>query len=133
MTRSLIIVKPDGVSRGLVGEIISRFEKRNYSIYAIKMIQISRELAEEHYREHVGKVFFEELVSFITSGPVVVAVLEGESAVDVIRSSVGATNPQDANPGTIRGDFGNSIAANIIHASDSEDSAKREINLFFGR
>ncbi len=131
MERTLIIVKPDGVQRGLIGRVISRIEERGLRVAGLKMIQVSRELAEQHYGEHREKPFFGELVSFITSSPVVVGVVEGPSAVSVTRSLVGATNPVDATAGTIRGDFALTIGQNIIHASDAVDTAKREISLFF--
>jgi nucleoside-diphosphate kinase len=129
--RTLIIVKPDGVQRGLVGAVIERFERRGLKIVGLKMIQVSRELAEQHYAEHRGKPFFEGLVGFITSSPVVVGVLEGPSAIDVVRATVGATNPATSAPGTIRADFGLTIGRNLIHASDGPDAAQREVSLFF--
>jgi nucleoside-diphosphate kinase len=129
--RTLIIVKPDGVQRGLIGEVIERFERRGLKIVGLKMIQVSRELAEQHYAEHRGKPFFEGLVGFITSSPVVVGVLEGPSAIDVVRATVGATNPATSAPGTIRADFGLTIGRNLIHASDGPDAAQREVSLFF--
>jgi len=129
--RTLIIVKPDGVQRGLVGTVIERFERRGLKIVGLKMIQVSRELAEQHYAEHRGKPFFEGLVGFITSSPVVVGVLEGRNAMDVVRATVGATNPGTSAPGTIRADFGLTIGRNLIHASDGGDAAQREIALFF--
>jgi len=129
--RTFVMVKPDGVQRRLVGEIVSRFESRGFSICAMKMMKIQRELAERHYAEHEGKPFFEPLLSYITSGPVVCMVLEGENAVAVVRSMMGKTNPQDAAPGTIRGDLAQVTGRNVIHGSDSSESAKREINLFF--
>jgi nucleoside-diphosphate kinase len=129
--RTLIIVKPDGVQRGLIGAVIERFERRGLKIVGLKMIQVSRELAEQHYAEHRGKPFFEGLVGFITSSPVVVGVLEGPSAIDVVRATVGATNPATSAPGTIRADFGLTIGRNLIHASDGPDAAQREVSLFF--
>lgn len=131
MERTLIIVKPDGVQRGLIGNVIERFERRGLKIVGLKMIQVSRELAEQHYAEHRGKPFFEGLVGFITSSPVVVGVLEGPSAIDVVRATVGATNPATSAPGTIRADFGLTIGRNLIHASDGGDAAQREVSLFF--
>jgi len=125
------MVKPDGVQRGLVGRIISRFEDRGLRLVAIRMLHMDAELASKHYSEHVGKPFYEKLVSFITSGPVVAVVLEGKNAVAVARSMMGATNPVDAGPGTIRGDYGMDTGKNIIHGSDSLQSAQREISLFF--
>ncbi len=131
MERTLLIIKPDGVSRGLIGEIISRIERKGYMIEKMKMMQIGRELAEKHYAEHKDKPFFDELVSFITSGPVVVAVLAGEGCVAGFREMMGQTDPAKAAPGTIRGDFATEITRNIVHGSDSYESAKREIALFF--
>jgi nucleoside-diphosphate kinase len=125
------MVKPDGVQRGLAGEIITRFEKKGFKIAALKMLRISRELAEKHYGEHVGKPFFGKLVGFITSGPVVAMVIEGKDAVSAAREMMGATDPLKALPGTIRGSYGIDIGRNIIHGSDSQESAKREIALFF--
>jgi len=125
------MVKPDGVQRGLISEVVSRFEKRGLKIVGMKMLQIPRELAEEHYGEHKGKPFFEALVGYITSSPVVAMVLEGKNAVAAARDMMGATDPQKANPGTIRGDFGLDIGRNVVHGSDSTASAEREINLFF--
>ncbi|MFH0815641.1 MAG: nucleoside-diphosphate kinase [Methanobacteriota archaeon] len=131
MTRTFAMVKPDGVQRGLVGEVVARFERRGLKIAAMKMMQISRELAERHYGEHKGKPFYEPLVGFITSGPVVAMVLEGENAVQVVRDMMGKTDPQKSAPGTIRADFGMAMSRNIIHGSDSDASAEREIGLFF--
>jgi len=131
MERTYLMVKPDGVQRGLAGEIIARIEKRGFKIAALKMLRISRELAEKHYGEHVGKPFFESLVGFITSGPVVAMVVEGKDAVSAVREMMGATDPLKALPGTIRGTYGIDIGRNIIHGSDSKESAAREIALFF--
>lgn len=131
MERTYVMVKPDGVQRNLVGEIISRFEKKGLKIAALKMLQISKELAERHYGEHKGKPFFEPLVEYITSAPVVAMVLEGKDAVSTARDMMGATNPLKAAPGTIRGTFGMDIGRNVIHGSDSVESANREINIFF--
>ncbi len=125
------MIKPDAVQRGLIGEIISRLERKGLKIVAMKMLNVSRELAERHYAEHREKPFFESLVDYITSAPVVAMVVEGKNAVKVVRTLVGATNPQEALPGTIRGDFGMDIGRNVIHASDSLESAEREISLFF--
>jgi len=125
------MVKPDGVQRNLVGEIIARFEKRGIKIVALKMLRISRELAEKHYGEHKGKPFFEPLVDFITSGPVVAMVLEGKDVVSTARDMMGATNPLKAATGTIRGSFGMDVGRNVVHGSDSPESAAREIGLFF--
>lgn len=131
MERTYVMVKPDGVQRGLISEVVSRFEKRGLKIVGMKMLQIPRELAEEHYGEHKGKPFFEALVGYITSSPVVAMVLEGKNAVAAAREMMGATDPQKASPGTIRGDFGLDIGRNVVHGSDSTASAEREINLFF--
>ncbi|MCY0874070.1 MAG: nucleoside-diphosphate kinase [Acidianus infernus] len=126
-----VMIKPDGVKRRLIGEIISRFEKRGLNIIAMKMVRISRETAEKLYEEHKGKSFFEDLISYITSGPVVCMVIEGDEAVSVIRKMIGATDPKEALPGTIRGDYALSKAENVIHASDSPEKAKKEMSLFF--
>ncbi len=131
MERTFVMVKPDGVQRGLIGEVISRLERKGLKIVAMKMLWISEELAKEHYAEHKEKPFFANLVSYITSGPVVAMVVEGRDAVKVVRKLVGATNPAEADPGTIRGDFGLDIGRNVVHASDSLASAEREIALFF--
>lgn len=131
MNRTFAMVKPDGVQKGLVGEIISRFEKKGLKMVALKIMNITPELAEKHYSEHKGKPFFADLVNFITSGPVVAMVLEGENVIPIVRTMMGATDPQDAAPGTIRGDLALTIDENIIHGSDSLESAKREIGLFF--
>jgi len=125
------MVKPDGVQRNLVGEVIKRFEKKGIKIVALKLMQIPREMAEKHYGEHKAKPFFGELVDFITSGPVVAMVLEGKDVVPMVRAMMGATNPLNAAPGTIRGDFAINISNNVVHGSDSPESAEREINLFF--
>lgn len=131
MERTYVMVKPDGVQRGLVSEVISRFERRGLKLVGLKMLQIPRELAEEHYGEHKGKPFFDALVSYITSSPVVAMVLEGKNAVAAVRDMMGATDPQKAAPGTIRGEFGLDIGRNVVHGSDSPASAEREIGLFF--
>ncbi len=131
MERTLIIVKPDGVQRGLVGEVLSRFERRGLKLVGLKLMRLSRHLAERHYSVHQGKPFYAGLVDYITSGPVVVGVLEGPRAVAVTRATVGATNPAEAAPGTIRGDLGLEIGFNLIHASDAPDTAVREVALFF--
>jgi nucleoside-diphosphate kinase len=128
---TLLIVKPDGVRRGLVGEVLRRVEDKGLRIAEMRMMTIDRSLAEEHYDEHREKPFFGELVEFITSGPVVVARLEGEGAIDVWRVLMGPTNPAGAPPGTIRGDFGLIITQNVVHGSDSPESAERELKLFF--
>jgi nucleoside-diphosphate kinase len=129
--RTLIIVKPDGVQRGLVGQVLGRFEARGFRLAGLKMMQISRQLAERHYAEHQGKPFYEGLVSFITSAPAVVGVVEGPGAVAVVRAMMGTTNPANADAGTIRGDFAVTMSYNVIHGSDSLASAEREIALFF--
>lgn len=131
MERTLVLLKPDAVQRRLVGRIISRFEDKGLKIVGLKMIRISRELAEKHYAEHREKPFYQELVSFITSAPVVAMVVEGPKAVEVVRKMMGKTNPLEAEPGTIRGDYGLSVTMNLIHGSDSPASAAREIALFF--
>jgi nucleoside-diphosphate kinase len=128
---TLLIVKPDGVRRGLIGEVLRRAEAKGLQIDGLRMMRIDRELAERHYAEHVDKPFFGELVGFITSGPVVVARLEGESAIEVWRTLMGPTNPVAAPPGTIRGDFATIITENLVHGSDSPGSAERELALFF--
>lgn len=129
--RTFIMIKPDGVQRGLIGEIISRFEKRGIKIVAMKMIKVDRRLAEKHYAVHKGKPFFEPTVRYIMSSPVVAMVLEGYNVIDMVRKMVGKTNPQDADPGTIRGDLAQQIGRNIIHASDGKETAEYEINLWF--
>lgn len=131
MERTLIIIKPDGVQRGLIGEVLARFERRGLKLVGMKLMTISRDLAERHYSVHQGKPFYAGLVDYITSGPVVVGVLEGPRAISVTRATVGATNPAEAAPGTIRGDFGLEIGFNMIHASDAPDTAVREVSLFF--
>lgn len=131
MERTLIIVKPDGVQRGLIGEVLGRFERRGLKLVGLKLMRISRDLAERHYSVHQGKPFYAGLVDYITSGPVAVGVLEGPRAVAVTRATVGATNPAEAAPGTIRGDLGVEIGFNLIHASDAPDTAVREVALFF--
>jgi len=130
--RSLVIIKPDAVQRGLIGEIIGRYEKRGLKIAALKFETVSRETAERHYGEHKGKPFFEGLVSYITSAPSVLLVVEGPQAIAILRSTNGATKPAEAAPGTIRADFGLTIGRNLVHASDSAESAAREVDIFFG-
>lgn len=130
--RTFIMVKPDGVRRRLIGEVVSRIEAKGLSITEMKMFTIDRSLAEEHYAEHRQRPFFEELVSFITSGPVVAMVVEGDDAVAGMRQIMGATDPLEAAPGSIRGDFATAIGENIVHGSDSPASAAREVGLFFG-
>ena len=129
---TLLIVKPDGVRRGLVGEVLRRIETKGLRIEQMRMFTISRETAEEHYGEHRDKPFYDELVEFITGGPVVVAKITGESAIDAWRAMMGPTNPTAAAPGSIRGDFATLIGENIVHGSDSAESAARELKLFFG-
>lgn len=130
--RTFIMVKPDGVRRRLVGEVISRIEAKGYTIREMKLFTINETLAKKHYAEHVERPFFGELVSFITSGPVVAMVVEGPEAVAGMRQLMGATNPLEATPGSIRGDLATVIGENIVHGSDSPESAEREVNLFFG-
>ena len=129
--RTLVLLKPDAVQRRLMGEIIRRIEQKNLNIIAMKMIRVDQKLAETHYEEHREKPFFRELIDFITAGPVVAMVVEGPDAVSVVRRMMGATNPFQAEPGTIRGDFGLDLTANLIHGSDSLESAKIEIRRFF--
>ncbi len=129
--RSFVMIKPDGVQRELIGDIISRFEKKGVKIIAMKLMIISPELAKKHYQEHSEKPFFDNLIDFITSGPVIAMAMEGECIIKIIRKMIGATNPGDASPGTIRGDYVLDTSNNIIHASDSVENAKREIDLFF--
>lgn len=131
MERTFAMVKPDGVQRGLAGGILVRFEQRGLKLVGLKMLLISREMAEGHYGEHRGKPFFGPLVDFITSGPVVAMVLEGKQAVTTVRDMMGATDPLKAAPGTIRGSFGLDVGRNVVHGSDSPASAEREIGLFF--
>ncbi|MGE0688787.1 MAG: nucleoside-diphosphate kinase [Dehalococcoidia bacterium] len=131
MERTLVLVKPDAMQRGLAGEIILRLERRGLRIAGLKLLQVDRALAERHYGEHVGKGFYEGLVGYITSSPIIAAVFEGTNAVESVRNTVGKTNPRDAAPGTIRGDFGLEIGRNLIHASDSVESAERECGIFF--
>ena len=129
--RTFIMIKPDAVQRGLVGEIISRFEKKGIKIIAMKLVSVSKELAERHYGIHKGKPFFEPTVKYITSSPVVAMVLEGDNAINMVRGMMGKTNPQDAAMGTIRGDYGQFIGRNIVHGSDGLDTARFEIDLWF--
>ncbi|MBO8163003.1 MAG: nucleoside-diphosphate kinase [Brevibacillus sp.] len=131
MEKTFIMVKPDGVQRNLVGEIVSRFEAKGFTLVAAKLMQVSRELAEKHYAEHKERPFFGELVDFITSGPVFAMVWQGENVISTARNMMGKTNPVDAAPGTIRGDFAVSVGMNVIHGSDSPESAAREISLWF--
>lgn len=131
MAQTFVMVKPDGVRRGLVGEVVRRFEQKGLTVKALKLMQVTPELAAEHYAEHRDKPFYGELVSFITSGPSAPMVLEGREAVSVARALMGVTDPVKAAPGTIRGDFGIEITENIVHGSDSSESADREIGLYF--
>jgi|SRR5947209_14187168 nucleoside-diphosphate kinase len=131
MERSLILIKPDAFARNLTGEIVARFERKGLRLVGLKQMTMTRELAERHYAEHEGKPFYDELVSFITSGPLVAMVLEGDQAVDAARQVIGATNPLEASPGSIRGDFAIEVGQNMVHGSDSLSSATREVGLFF--
>lgn len=131
MSQTFVMVKPDGVRRGLVGEVVRRFERKGLRLRAIKGLTVSPELAGRHYAEHRDKPFYGELIDFITSGPVVAMVWEGKNAVAVARTAMGATNPAEALPGTIRGDFGLEITENVVHGSDSPESSEREIALYF--
>ncbi|MFN3680332.1 nucleoside-diphosphate kinase [Thermosynechococcus sp.] len=131
MERTFLAIKPDGVQRGLVGMIIQRFEQKGYTLVGLKLMRVSRELAEQHYSEHKDKPFFAGLVNFITSGPVVAMVWEGRGVIAAARKLIGATNPLNAEPGTLRGDFGVDVGRNVIHGSDSPENAEREINLWF--
>lgn len=132
LEQTFVMIKPDGVQRGLIGDIVYRLERRGLRLVAAKLMQVSRQLAEKHYEEHRDKPFFGELVSFITSGPVFAMVWEGQGAIAVVRQMMGKTNPQEAAPGTIRGDLALSIGMNVVHGSDSPESAAREIALWFG-
>ncbi|MBV8369848.1 MAG: nucleoside-diphosphate kinase [Candidatus Eremiobacteraeota bacterium] len=129
--RTLILAKADAVVRGLVGEVLARFERRGYVILGLKMLRVSDAQAKEHYAEHEGKPFFQGLVDYITATPIVAFVIEGEDAIEGCRSTIGATNPIKANPGTIRGDYGQTIGRNLVHGSDSAASAQREVKIFF--
>jgi nucleoside-diphosphate kinase len=129
--RTLVLIKPDAMQRALAGEILSRFEQRGLQVRAAKLLKVDRGLAEEHYAEHVEKPFFGELVEFITSAPTLALVLEGESAIGVVRTTMGATNPAESAPGTIRGDLALAMPDNLVHGSDSSESAQREIGLWF--
>jgi nucleoside-diphosphate kinase len=132
MDRTLILVKPDAFARAITGEIIARFERKGLRPVALKLMTMSTDLAQSHYGEHEGKPFFEELVAFITSGPLVAMVLEGPRAVEAARQVIGATDPLEASPGSIRGDFAIDKGTNLVHGSDSPESAQREVALFFG-
>jgi nucleoside-diphosphate kinase len=129
--RTLILVKPDGVQRGLIGEIIARFERRGLQVVGLKFMSVSSTLARAHYKEHVGKPFFKSLVDYITSYPIVAMVLEGPKAIELCRATIGATDPLAATPGSIRGDYGATVGRNLVHGSDGPRAAKREIKLFF--
>lgn len=131
MSRTLVLLKPDAVQRSLVGEVTARLERRGLKIVGMKLMQVSDDLARKHYSEHEGKPFFHGLVQFITSCPIVAMVLDGENAVQLVRAAVGSTNPVDSDPGSIRGDYGMTVGMNLVHGSDSDESAKREIDLFF--
>jgi nucleoside-diphosphate kinase len=129
--RTLVLIKPDAMRRGLAGEILRRFEARGLELREMKLVEVDRPLAEEHYAEHAEKPFYGELVDFITSGPTLALILEGEGAIATVRTTMGATNPADAGPGTIRGDLALSMPDNLVHGSDSPESAEREIKLWF--
>ncbi|NLZ54484.1 MAG: nucleoside-diphosphate kinase [Thermoanaerobacteraceae bacterium] len=131
MEKTFVMIKPDAISRGLVGTIITRYEQKGLKLVAIKLMKVSEALAQKHYAEHVSKPFFSELISYITSGPVIAIVLEGPNAIKLTRLINGATKVEDAVPGTIRGDYASSTTENLVHASDSPESAKREIALWF--
>ena len=130
--QTLILIKPDAMARGLAGEILARFERRGLVVQEARLVRVDRDLAERHYAEHSEKPFFGELVSFITSGPTLALALEGEGAIAVCRSTIGATNPADAAPGSIRGDLALAMPDNLVHGSDSPESAQRELELWFG-
>ncbi len=129
--RTLVLLKPDAVNRRLAGEIISRFERKGLKIVAMKMLHVSKEMAEKHYEVHKGKPFYNSLIEYITSAPIIAMVLEGDNAIAVVRKMMGKTNGQEAEPGTIRGDYSLSIQNNLVHGSDSKESAEREISIFF--
>ena len=129
--RTLVLCKPDAVQRGLMGQIISRFENKGLKIAGMKMLHVDEALADRHYQEHLEKAFYPQLRAFITSSPVIALAIEGDNAVEVVRTLVGVTNPQKAAPGTVRGDFGINFTKNLVHGSDSPASAEREISLFF--
>jgi nucleoside-diphosphate kinase len=131
MEQSLVLIKPDAMQRRLAGVIISRLEKRGLKIVAMKMLQMDKTLAQRHYAVHQGKAFFNDLVDFITSGPIIAAVFEGEKAIEAVRQTMGTTDPVKAPPGSIRGDFGLDIQQNLVHGSDSAENASKEISLFF--
>ncbi len=131
MERTLILVKPDAFARQLTGEIVARFERKGLRLLALRLMTVTRELGAAHYAEHEGKPFYEELVGFITSGPLVAMVLEGEAAITAARQVIGATNPLEANTGSIRGDYAVAVGQNMVHGSDAPESARREVGLFF--
>lgn len=131
LEKTFVMVKPDGVQRGLMGEIISRFEKKGLKLVGMKFMMIKKELAEKHYDIHKDKPFYNDLIEFVTSSPILAMVWEGDNAISLVRKLVGLTKPEDSKPGTIRGDFAISATMNLIHASDGNDTAEREINLFF--
>ena len=131
MERTFVAVKPDGVKRGLIGRIIQRFEDKSYKIVAMKMMKVTDEIAAKHYEEHYGKPFYPELIHFITSGPIVAMVIEGNNAIKGVRHIVGSTRPDEADDGSIRADFSSYSTMNLIHASDCQESATREMNLYF--
>ncbi|KAA0009883.1 nucleoside-diphosphate kinase [Thermoplasmatales archaeon ex4484_30] len=131
MERTFLMIKPDGVQRRLIGKILQRIEQSGFKIVAMKFLKVSQEMAEKHYEMHKGKPFYEGLIKYITSGPVLAMIVEGENAIERIRRLVGSTDPQKAEPGTIRGDFAQHIGRNIIHASDGKETAEKEINLWF--
>lgn len=131
MEKTFVMIKPDGVQRGIIGQVLERFESKGLKLVAAKLMRIDEALAAKHYGEHIGKPFYEPLVKFITSGPVLAMVWEGDNSITIVRTIVGKTDPVDADPGSIRGKYGMHTGRNIIHASDSPTSAEREINLFF--
>ena len=131
MERTFVAIKPDGVKRGLIGRILQRFEDKSYKIVALKMLNVTPELAAKHYEEHYGKSFYEKLIKFITMGPIIAMAIEGKNAIKGVRHLVGKTNPDEADDGSIRADFSSFSATNLVHASDSTESAERELNLYF--
>ena len=131
LERTFVMIKPDAFARGQTGQIVERFERRGFAIRGLKLLRVTEELAAQHYEEHIGKPFYPELVEFITSGPAVAMVVEGPAAVSTVRTMMGATNPLDSAPGTIRGDYALEIGRNIVHGSDSLESAAREIDVYF--
>ena len=133
MERTFVAIKPDGVKRGLIGKIIQRFEEKSYKIVALKMLNVTDDIAKKHYEEHFGKPFYPGLIKFITSGPIVAMAIEGINVIKGVRHIVGSTNPDDADVGSIRADYSSLSSMNIIHASDCEESAKRELNLYFSQ